>query len=60
VSFILDADIRSFFDEIDQKWLIQFLAELSREGPTETNDSSGLCCNSATAKDFPSSGAIMG
>jgi RNA-directed DNA polymerase len=25
VSFILDADIRSFFDEIDQKWLIRFL-----------------------------------
>jgi RNA-directed DNA polymerase len=25
VSFILDADIRSFFDEINQKWLIQFL-----------------------------------
>jgi hypothetical protein len=28
--------------------------------PTETNNSSGLCCNSATAKDFPSLGAIMG
>jgi RNA-directed DNA polymerase len=25
VSFILDADIRSFFDEIDQEWLILFL-----------------------------------
>ena len=25
VSFILDADIRSFFDEISQKWLIRFL-----------------------------------
>ena len=25
VSFILDADIRSFFDEIDQQWLIYFL-----------------------------------
>src|SRR6266487_2333119 len=25
VSFILDADIRSFFDEINQKWLIRFL-----------------------------------
>jgi RNA-directed DNA polymerase len=25
VSYILDADIRSFFDEIDQKWLIRFL-----------------------------------
>jgi RNA-directed DNA polymerase len=25
VSFILDADIRSFFDEIDQNWLIRFL-----------------------------------
>jgi RNA-directed DNA polymerase len=25
VSFILDADIRSFFDEIDQDWLIRFL-----------------------------------
>jgi len=25
VSFILDADIRSFFDEIDQEWLIRFL-----------------------------------
>jgi len=25
VSFILDADIRSFFDEIDQQWLIRFL-----------------------------------
>src|SRR4051795_7782361 len=25
VSFILDADIRSFFDEIDQGWLIRFL-----------------------------------
>src|SRR5690242_8617141 len=25
VSFILDADIRSFFDEIDQAWLIRFL-----------------------------------
>ena len=31
----------------------------SREGPTETTKF-GLCCNSATAKDFPSSGAIMG
>ena len=25
VSFILDADIRSFFDEISQKWLVRFL-----------------------------------
>src|SRR5215469_9155562 len=25
VSYILDADIRSFFDEIDQQWLIRFL-----------------------------------
>ncbi len=25
MSFILDADIRSFFDEIDQEWLIRFL-----------------------------------
>ena len=25
VSFILDADIRSFFDEINQEWLIRFL-----------------------------------
>jgi RNA-directed DNA polymerase len=25
VSFILDADIRSFFDEMDQEWLIRFL-----------------------------------
>src|SRR5207245_10749574 len=25
VSFILDADIRSFFDEIKQQWLIRFL-----------------------------------
>jgi RNA-directed DNA polymerase len=25
VSYILDADIRSFFDEISQKWLIRFL-----------------------------------
>jgi len=25
VSFILDADIRSFFDEISQRWLIRFL-----------------------------------
>ena len=25
VSFILDADIRSFFDKINQKWLIRFL-----------------------------------
>jgi RNA-directed DNA polymerase len=25
VSFILDADIRSFFDEISQQWLIRFL-----------------------------------
>jgi retron-type reverse transcriptase len=25
VSFILDADIRSFFDEISQDWLIRFL-----------------------------------
>jgi RNA-directed DNA polymerase len=25
VSYILDADIRSFFDEIDQEWLIRFL-----------------------------------
>jgi RNA-directed DNA polymerase len=25
VSYILDADIRSFFDEIDQDWLIRFL-----------------------------------
>jgi RNA-directed DNA polymerase len=25
VSFVLDADIRSFFDEIDQQWLIRFL-----------------------------------
>src|SRR5215472_14715693 len=25
VSWILDADIRSFFDEIDQEWLIRFL-----------------------------------
>ena len=25
VSFILDADIRSFFDQIDQEWLIRFL-----------------------------------
>jgi len=25
VSFVLDADIRSFFDEIDQEWLIRFL-----------------------------------
>jgi RNA-directed DNA polymerase len=25
VSFIVDADIRSFFDEIDQEWLIRFL-----------------------------------
>jgi retron-type reverse transcriptase len=25
VSFILDADIRSFFAEIDQQWLIRFL-----------------------------------
>jgi len=24
VSFVLDADIRSFFDEIDQQWLIRF------------------------------------
>ena len=27
VSFILDADIRSFFDEIDQQWLIRFLED---------------------------------
>jgi RNA-directed DNA polymerase len=25
VSYVLDADIRSFFDEINQKWLIRFL-----------------------------------
>src|SRR5919201_902267 len=25
VSFVLDADIRSFFDEIDQQWLIRFM-----------------------------------
>jgi retron-type reverse transcriptase len=25
VSYILDADIRSFFDEINQEWLIRFL-----------------------------------
>ena len=25
VSFILDSDIRSFFDEISQQWLIRFL-----------------------------------
>ena len=25
MSFVLDADIRSFFDEIDQQWLIRFL-----------------------------------
>ena len=25
VNWILDADIRSFFDEIDQKWLVRFL-----------------------------------
>ena len=25
MSFILDADIRSFFDEISQQWLIRFL-----------------------------------
>ena len=25
VSYILDADIRSFFDEISQEWLIRFL-----------------------------------
>jgi len=25
VSFILDADIRSFFDEISQEWLVRFL-----------------------------------
>jgi group II intron reverse transcriptase/maturase len=25
VSYILDADIRSFFDEINQKWLVRFL-----------------------------------
>jgi RNA-directed DNA polymerase len=25
VSYVLDADIRSFFDEIDQEWLIRFL-----------------------------------
>ena len=25
MSFILDADIRSFFDEISQDWLIRFL-----------------------------------
>jgi RNA-directed DNA polymerase len=27
VSFILDADIRSFFDEINQEWLIRFLEQ---------------------------------
>ena len=25
MSFILDADIRSFFDEISQEWLVRFL-----------------------------------
>ncbi|EQD44422.1 RNA-directed DNA polymerase (reverse transcriptase), partial [mine drainage metagenome] len=25
VNWILDADIRSYFDEIDQKWLVRFL-----------------------------------
>jgi retron-type reverse transcriptase len=25
VSYVLDADIRSFFDEINQQWLIRFL-----------------------------------
>ena len=25
VNFILDADIRSFFDSVDQQWLIRFL-----------------------------------
>ena len=25
VNFILDADIRSFFDSVDQRWLIRFL-----------------------------------
>ena len=25
VNFILDADIRSFFDEVSQKWLIRFV-----------------------------------
>jgi len=27
VSFILDADIRSFFDEISQEWLVRFLEQ---------------------------------
>jgi len=25
VNFILDADIRSFFDTVDQEWLIRFV-----------------------------------
>ena len=32
VNWILDADIRSFFDKIDQKWLIKFLAHRIDDG----------------------------
>src|SRR5436309_15242534 len=32
VSFILDADIRSFFDEISQDWLIRLLAHRIGDG----------------------------
>jgi len=32
VSFILDADIRSFFDEINQEWLIRFLEHRIGDG----------------------------
>ena len=53
VSFILDADIRSFFDEIDQEWLIRFLehrigdrrisSAFCRNGSRRASSKTGSC-----------------
>jgi retron-type reverse transcriptase len=31
VNWIVDADIRSFFDEIDHEWMLRFLEHPKRE-----------------------------
>jgi hypothetical protein len=38
VNFVLDADIRGFFDAIDHEWLVKFIEHRGRpEGPYDSS-----------------------
>ena len=48
VNFILDADIRSFFTEVSQEWVVRFLEH--RIGASASSGSSGNGCGPASSK----------